>query len=355
MSINNLFLSTIRNKNILFCFLISQLLVLLVYQNSYVANFGDHYHLILDIYRGNNVIYGGYPESPTFTIIGLLFSFKNFYIYSLLVYLISSLLMYGTFKNLSFLKENLIFLNFTGWIITISWWMGYVDIFLIYFSSYLIKLSYNKQESKLTLFLLSGLIVFTHTGLGFFLLIIIHALYFFFLKNKVKIILSGSIFGYLLNQFYLQLIKYDFSESRFSSASDMEILFNNIVNGIKNGLYIFNSAIFIFSLLIIYLTFKGIFKINKNIILAFSIAFLGSIILYDTSRYFSILSFPVVVSLIELNSNQLSFFKYKVHLLIFTVFWPKTHIWENRSYQDSPFYDQVTIYKIIKDLVTYFF
>ena len=108
MSINNLFLWSIRNKNILFCFLISQLLVLLVYQNSYVANFGDHYHLILDIYRGNNVIYGGYPESPTFTIIGLLFSFKNFYIYSLLVYLISSLLIYGTFKNLSFLKENLI-------------------------------------------------------------------------------------------------------------------------------------------------------------------------------------------------------------------------------------------------------
>ena len=358
LSINNLFRKigdSINNKNILFCFFVSQFLALIIYQNSYVANFGDHYHLILDIFRGNNVVYGGHPESPTFTIIGLLFSFKNFYIYSLLVYFISSLLMYGTFRNLSFLKENLIFLNFTGWIITISWWMGYVDIFLIYFSSYLIKLAYNKQAKNLTLFLLSGMIIFTHSGLGIFLLITIHILNFVFLINKVKVTLLGSIFGYLLNQFYLQLIKYDFSESRLSSALDKEILFENIVNGVKNVLSIFNSSIFIFSLLIIYLAFKGTFKINKNIILALIIAFLGSVILYDTSRYFSILSFPVVVSLIDLNSSQLSLLKYKVHLLIFTSFWPKTHIWENRSYQDSPFSDQVTIYKIFKDLITYFF
>ena len=352
---NKLLRMSKSNKNIFFCFFVSQFLALVIYKNSYVANFGDHYHLILDIYRGNNVIYAGFPESPTFTIIGLLFSFKNFYIYSLLVYLVSSLLTYGTFKNLSFLNENLIFINFTGWMITISWWMGYVDIFLIYLSSYLVKLSNNKQTRKLTLFLLSGLIMFTHTGLGFFLLIIIHVLYFDFLKNKVNIILLGLIFGFILNQFYLQLIKYNFSQSRFSASSNKEILSSNIINGIENALLIFNSAIFIFSLLIIYLAFKGVFKFNKNIILAFSIAFLGSIILYDTSRYFSVLSLPIVVTLIDLNSNQLSIFKYKVQFLIFTIFWPKTHIWENRSYQDSPFYDQVTIYKIIKDLIVYFF
>lgn len=341
-------------KNILL-FTYTQILILFVYKNSYVNNFGDHYHLILDIFRRNDVIYDGHPESPLFTIVGLIFSFQNFYIYGLLVYLITSLLIFQIFKNLNFLEENLIYLLFHGWIITISWWMGYVDIFTIFFSSVLIKLSKTNEVSLNKIFIVSATMSFNHFGLGVIMISIVLLLFY---KLSFKIIsksILGIVFGSILNSLYLIFIKYDFEDTRISYVQDSDIVKSNVLSTLNNFGFVINSGFYIFSLIIVYLIVTKKININKIIIFGLVIAVLGSSILYDTSRYFSILSFPILIKLIEINKDSLLKIQYKEIFILFSIFWPPTHIWEDRLYNISPFINDVSIFTLLTDIFNYFF
>ncbi len=341
------------NKNILI-FAYSQILILFVYKNSYVNNFGDHYHLILDIFRRNEVIYAAHPESPLFTIIGLIFSFQNFYIYGLLVYFVSSLLIFQVFKNLNFLEGNLIYLLLHGWLITISWWMGYVDIFTIFFSTVLIKLSKTNDISLGKIFIVSSIMSFNHFGLGVIMMSIVFLLFYKLSFKVISRFFLGIVFGSVLNFLYLILIKYE-GETRIGYVQNIDIVISNALSTIKNFGFVINSGFYIFSLVIVYLIVTKEIKINSFIIFGFLIAVLGSSILYDTSRYFSILSFPVVIKLIEVNKDTLLKIKYKEFLILFSIFWPPTHLWEDRLYNISPFINDVSIYTLLTDIYNYFF
>ena len=77
--------------------------------------------------------------------------------------------------------------------------------------------------------------------------------------------------------------------------------------------------------------------------------------MYDTSRYFSILSLPVIIKFIEINKVTLSKIKYKEFLILFSLFWPATHLWEDRLYNISPFVEDVSIYTLLSDIFNYFF
>jgi len=344
----------LENKNILI-FAYSQILILFVYKNSYVNNFGDHYHLILDIFRRNEVIYDAHPESPLFTIIGLIFSFQNFYIYGLLVYFVSSLLIFQIFKNLNFLEGNLIYLLLHGWLITISWWMGYVDIFTIFFSSILIKLSRTNDISLSKIFIVCTIMSFNHFGLGIIMLSIVFLLFYKLSFKLISRSFLGIVFGSILNSLYLVLIKYDFKDTRIGYVQNIDIVISNALSTLNNIGFVINSGFYIFSLIIAYLIVTKKIRINSFIIFGLLIAVLGSSILYDTSRYFSILSLPVVIKLIEINKDTLLKIKYKEFLILFSIFWPPTHLWEDRLYNISPFINDVSIFTLLNDIFNYFF
>ena len=136
---------------------------------------------------------------------------------------------------------------------------------------------------------------------------------------------------------------------------NIDIVINNSLSTFNNLGFVINSGFYIFSLIIVYLIVTKKIEINLFIILGLIIAILGSSILYDTSRYFSILSLPVIIKFIEINKVTLSKIKYKEFLILFSIFWPATHLWEDRLYNISPFVEDVSIYTLLSDIFNYFF
>ncbi len=233
--------------------------------------------------------------------------------------------------------------------------MGYVDIFTIFFSSVLIKLSKNNDISLNKIFIVSAIMSFNHFGLGVIMLSIVFVLFYKLSFKLISRFFLGIIFGSVLNLLYLIFIKYDFEETRIGYVKNIDIVFSNALSTLNNLPFVINSGFYIFSLIIVYLIVTKKIKFNSLIIFSLLIAILGSSILYDTSRYFSILSFPVVIKLIEINKDNLLKIKYKEFLILFSIFWPPTHIWEDRLYNISPFINDVSIYTLLTDIFYYFF
>ena len=117
------------NKKVIFNFLFSSVLVHIIFGSSFSNTIYHEYEITQSLFTGN-MPYSSYNvDTPFFHILGFLFNIEDFRFFSLMVFTVTSLLIYVICFNLEFLQKNSTVFLFSGWLVTVSWFMGYSDIF----------------------------------------------------------------------------------------------------------------------------------------------------------------------------------------------------------------------------------
>ena len=111
-----------------------------------------------------------------FTLLGLLLGVENFDVYKLLVYFVTlfgfALIVY----NSKFLKNYSTLYLFGGWVITCSWFMGYVDVLSVLFCTLICKTMFSPNPNYFKTFIWMLLMTINHNAVSFGIFIIIFIL-----------------------------------------------------------------------------------------------------------------------------------------------------------------------------------
>ena len=109
--------------NLLIIEVVSHIFYKVSFENFLLRDFEINkkvYSESLDFYRTE-------LESPFNTILVNLFQIKDPDVYTLVIYIIFQITLVFICKNLSFLGEYSTLFLFGGWLVTISWWIGFVE------------------------------------------------------------------------------------------------------------------------------------------------------------------------------------------------------------------------------------
>ncbi len=265
-------------------------------------SFNDWIYDEFQIYKNiENTTLDNYPfylESPLFFIIKKIFSIENVDVYLLFVYLFFNFCIFLICLNINFLGPYGPIFFFSGWLVTCSWFLGYVDILsallLVIISKWILL---NDKNIFIWTFLFL-LLAFNHFGI--FIFSIISFLFLSDNKYKKKLIYSSFVGGFvasILKNWYLNYIN-------FSGRGRFRILFNqNILDDATGFISDYLPSLIwsgflgcIFILILIILTKE--YKFSQKYIFSSFVALLGTGIVVDSSRIFSILLIPTIVSLI---------------------------------------------------------
>ena len=169
--------------NFYFDFLLLVFLTHVYYKLSFVNSLYEDF-LLLDQIRNQNVTSTFFfVESPVFTLLGLLLGVENFDVYKLLVYFVTlfgfALIVY----NSKFLKNYSTLYLFGGWVITCSWFMGYVDVLSVLFCTLICKTMFSPNPNYFKTFIWMLLMTINHNAVSFGIFIII----FILINNEFKL------------------------------------------------------------------------------------------------------------------------------------------------------------------------
>ncbi len=265
-------------------------------------SFNDWIYNEFEIYKKiENTTLENYPfylESPLFFIIKKLFSIENIDVYLLVVYLFFNFCIFLICLNINFLGQYGPIFFFSGWLVTCSWFLGYVDILstllLVIISKWILL---NDKNTFIWTFLFL-LLAFNHFGI--FIFSIISFLFLSDNEQRKKLIFSsftGGFIASILKNWYLDYINF-LGRGRFRTLFNQNIL-DDATGFISEY---FPSLIWsgflgsIFILFLIVLTKE--YKFSQKYIFSSFVALIGSGIVVDSSRIFSILLIPTIVFLI---------------------------------------------------------
>lgn len=309
-----------------------------------VGNIQDHVEIINNLISSNLDSPPFFIESPTLLIAASYFKFSNIESFALFLFIFLLSMLFLIVLTSQFLGNfNYIFL-FSGWIITVNWWVGYTDIILVFTTLGILRILIKNHHNPLILvFCIIG--SFSHLPIHFFILL--NILILFIEKIDIRNILYivfGTLSGMLLNGFYLTSIGVNNSK-RLEILMSYDSLSNSLKSLANNNLIIFysgfSSAFLIFICLIYFLYMQNkklLFKIYFSILVSLICSGLG----LDSSRIFSLVIIPIVVWLIY-NIETLRESKYYKQILFasFLVVFllGPVQVWENDVYFQSPFSD----------------
>lgn len=274
------------------------------YRITYVDWLESDFSLISQI-RENNLTSTSFSiESPAYTLLGLILKIDNIDSYKLLIYLITLFGFLIIIINAQFLGGYSTLFLFGGWVVTCSWYLGYVDVISVVLITIISRhvIVDNIQIVKNVLFV--TLLAINHSAIALAVIIILCLL-----ANRKSLIrfiwssISGLLIGNIILQIYLNYIG-------FSGRGRLRFVFND--NIIENATTFLGDNVLIvlwsgflgvsFSFLLLSNVLKQ-FEIQK-IIIAIMVALLFTSISLDTSRVFSLLVIPIILTTLRLLEEQ---------------------------------------------------
>ena len=265
------------------------------YKITFIDRIKLEFELINQLRSGSVISTQFYVESPIFTLLGVFFRIENFDVYLLFVYLISLFLLFLIVFNLKFLGNYSTLFLLTGWIVTISWFMGHVDVLSVLLILLISKLTLQKNVEPIKLSIFYFLLTINHNAIAFvsffILLVLIEE------KKRIRFLvycLIGQVAGNVLISFYLNRIN-------FSGRGRLRFVFNN--NVILDSINFVSENIFIviwsgfMGLLLLQIVFSvnNRWEINKKFIISIFICIFFTCIALDTSRIFSLAVIPISI------------------------------------------------------------
>ena len=311
---------------------------------TFVGNIEQHVETINNLIENNNDFFPFYIESPTLLLIASYLKISHINNLSVFLFLFLLFLLFLIVITSQFLGNLNYIILFSGWIITINWWVGYVDIIIVLATLGILKYLIQNPNNPI-IFLFCLLASFSHFPIYLFVLVNIFILF----KEKLNLrsflyISSGVIIGLILNQLFLSSLNIVDSKRLWYIISN-ETISKSIMSLANNNIFVFYSGfsasflIFVCFTYFSYLQKKDyLLKIYFSIFISLSCTSLG----LDTSRIFSIVIISLIVWIIvNLESfKKEKYFKqimYSSFLVAFLV--GPIHVWDNNVYFNSPFED----------------
>mgnify|MGYP000026188512 FL=1 len=342
-------------QNTLLDFLVAIFLSHIFYNITFIDSLSGEFDVINQIRNRDLISTSFFIESPTYTLMGLIFGIENIDLYKILIYSIFLFSLYLIVYNIQFLESYSTIFVLGGWLITCSWFLGYVDILSVVLIVSITKHIVEENLSYKTFFLLLLLSV-NHNAISLtvclILLILVHKSYRF---NLFKLILISQFFGNIIIQVYLNFIG-------FSGRGRLRFIFND--NVMENASRFVGENIFV----VIWSGFLGssltlLFIFNliswdkvKMIIFALLVSLFFTSIALDTSRIFSLLVIPIIIfSLNQFKNNinlksKLSYIytlSVPIHFLI-----GKKYFYGN-SLTNSPMNNDESFYNFVARIVNF--
>ncbi len=300
-------------------------------------------------------------NSPTFYLLGFVIDFgKQFNAYVVTLIIINFMIIILITRLTDFLNNYQYLFLASGWLLTSSWWIGYVDSILV-LSTILIFKQFNEEKKNDTVLISSiFLLSFSHYVLAFFIILIFIIIFELKRLNLFKI-LSGYLLGLICNKLLLGYLGYQgVSRARYFINPELNFLARSVESISNNfNIVIFSSLFGMFLLFIIYLF---IFQ-DIKIIVSFSIAIAVTSLNPDTTRIMSILIVPILLKLLaDISDNRLEekinerFLSYLLSFSILTpLIFSNFHVWDNVVYTNSPFVEESNFFQSLIILVNKFF
>lgn len=282
-------------------------------------------------------------NSPTFYLLGIIYEFGGKVdLFNVVLILTNFIFIILITKSIKFLNIYQYLFLASGWLLTCSWWIGYVDSILVFCTIVLFKQTNKENKNRVIIFLSVLLLSFSHYVVGFFIILILLVLQSLNLKDSFPFI-GGYLTGVIINKLVLSYLNFDgVSRISFLFDPDRNIL-ERTVESISSNFFIvaFSSFMGMFLLLLIH---SFIFQ-NIRIFSSLAITIFVTSLSLDTTRTMSILIVPVLLKLLNDISQETLAKKINInyqYLILFigvlTPFIiPNYHVWDNVIYTVSPF------------------
>lgn len=342
------------NQRIVFNFLLIQVLMNLVYKVTFKTGILNDFEIVQQIINNNLSAKNFSIDAPIYYLIPSMLKISSFDNYLLFLYLSSQIFIYLICVNLDYLGNISSIIFFSGWVVTISWFIGYPDVISIFLITLIMKKILNDQITITTLLFLIFLI-FNHYALAIFI-----SLIFILLaeNHQKKPLIIYTILGFLIGRSFVQLF---LTNINFQGRSRLRFIFNDGVleNAVSltsnNFIYLIISGSLGLTILFLVFSYFEKFTINRNIYMSYFVALIGTSLSLDTSRIFSILIVPILIFILfrfdkvikfEQKFKNLSYFL----IAIFSVSIGENHVYGN-IYYDSPNSYEPNVYNLLSNLV----
>ena len=351
-------INKLKNKTIWFNLLIVQVLSHIIFKVTFLNNINEHFQISSSLFSNNLELDQFFLESPTYLLIANILNINSLNNFMLFIYMIFQLCLFLIVFNLDFLDNYSTLFLFSGWLVTSSWYLGFVDIITVTFLVLIVReiLKGNPKIFKLIIYYF--FLSFNHYAIAIFSTF---SLFVLIDKQVRKVFLlsslTGLVTGYSLLFFVLQQIN-------FQGRSRLRFIFNDgvlkdSINFISNNLIEFLWSGFLGTIFVlIYMIFNNNYKAFQNYIFVFLISIFGTSLGLDTSRIFSILLIPLILKIIYDFKNyqvQPLFFKASLFLVVVsTLFFEERHIYGTIR-NESPHLESFSLYDLISVTVNSIF
>jgi hypothetical protein len=287
------------------------------YRITFIDNIEVEFDLIKQIKENNVTSTNFFVESPTYTLIGLFLDIENLDIYKSLIYVITLICFLLIIINIQYLNRYSTIFLFGGWLVTCSWFFGYVDIISVTLMTIICRNILQDNIGRFNMLIYFILLSINHNAIS----LAVSLIFLILVKRNqitrlsVTVVLS-QIIGNSIIQFYLNYIG-------FSGRGRVRFIFNdNVIEDAtsfvgENILIVLWSGFLGISFLILLTSNNLSWDRSKKIIVSTLIALFFTSIALDTSRIFSLLIVPIIIFTLHM-------YKEDVHLknklsLVYTV------------------------------------
>ena len=338
------------NTNFLFNYLFIQVLVHIVYRVTFLDQVEEHFNISKNLFSETGSLTQFFIESPLLLILGNVLNIETLDRYLIITYLFAQIFILLICLELDFLGDYSSLFLISGWVVTISWFVGYVDILSVYILVLICKRMLLNNVDK-TLFFLFLILTLNHYAISLFSIITIWVLYIHKnQKNYFMFSIAPFIFGFFIMNRFLNYINF-FGRSRirfiFNDGvlqSSVNFISNNFLEYLWSG---FLGLIFLF----LYLLFIKPWKQSRQYLISLLIMITATSLGLDTSRIFSILLVPLSIKVIYDFKNNETIQTINSKVLIFistisTLFFQERYVYgkvnlESPNTQSKDFYELV--------------
>ena len=289
-------------SNLLLDFLIAVFLSHIYYKITFIETIEKEFSLISQIRASNVTSTSFFVESPTNTIIALLFGINDIDIFKIVVYIITVFSLTLIVFNIQFLERYSTLFLFGGWLTTVSWFIGYVDAVSVLLIVLISKFTLENENSYYKLSLLFLALSVNHNAIAFAIFLII----LFLTKNKYKFSIYsfiGILIGNLIVRFYLDYIGFS-GRGRLRFVFNQNVLQDSISFLSENLLIVLWSGFLGVSVMFFWISNFIKWMEVRSIFISMLICLFFTSLGLDTSRVFSILLVPVLIYLLNLINKE---------------------------------------------------
>ena len=338
------------NTNFLFNYLFIQVLVHIVYRVTFLDQVEEHFNISKNLFSETGSLTQFFIESPLLLILGNVLNIETLDRYLIITYLFAQIFILLICLELDFLGDYSSLFLISGWVVTISWFVGYVDILSVYILVLICKRILLNNVDKI-LFFLFLILTLNHYAISLFSIITIWVLYIHKnQKNYFMFSIAPFIFGFFIMNRFLNYID-------FSGRSRIRFIFNDgilqsSVNFISNNFleYLWSGFLGLI-ILFLYLLFIKPWKQSRQYLISLLIMIAATSLGLDTSRIFSILLVPLSIKVIYDFKNNETIQSINSKVLIFistisTLFFQERYVYgkvnlESPNTQSKDFYELV--------------